>query len=476
MQMLSHPNIVDYYGIEVHRDRVYIFEEYCPGGSLANLLEHGRIEDEEVVMVYAWQMLQGLQYLHSKGVEHRDVKPDNILLGANSVLKYVDFGAAKVIIKGNRTMAKTRAIKGGGGGDAGPAVMNSLAGTPMYLAPEVIKGGAGALGAADIWSMGCVVLEITTGRKPWSNLDNEWAIMFHIGIATQSPPLPDPGQMSDLGIDFIQQCLTIDPNARPTASELMHHPWLSLMMELTMQPDMSPTASSVPSLLMNNASDFQSLDSGTSYDLTPQSERLPSGELSQPSLGELSQPSLGELSQPSLGELSQPSLGSSGGPSTYHTPESSINNMSNNHSGNHSGNPTEGTDSPLKTHMEEIAPYAQPLVHPKDEGYVQQLHQQQEPLHQHQALQHQHAQQHLQAQQDAPPPLNSPVVSHLPPSNGIDTKLQHLTLNDGPGGPGSADVSADTTPMQCPNAPTAVAQHATEPEPGQEQAEHASES
>ena len=78
LEMLDHPNVVKYYGIEVHRDKVYIFMEFCQGGSLANLLEHGRIADETVVQVYAWEMLQGLAYLHSKGVVHRDVKPESI--------------------------------------------------------------------------------------------------------------------------------------------------------------------------------------------------------------------------------------------------------------------------------------------------------------------------------------------------------------------------------------------------------------
>ena len=110
-------------------------------------------------------MLQGLQYLHSKGIEHRDVKPENILLGHNSTIKFVDFGAAKVIVKGNRTMAKTRAIKSKAAGAEGPAVMNSLAGTPMYMAPEIIRASekAGRLGSADVWSMGCVLLEMSTG-------------------------------------------------------------------------------------------------------------------------------------------------------------------------------------------------------------------------------------------------------------------------------------------------------------------------
>jgi len=77
LEVLDHPNIVSYYGIEVHRDKVYIFMEYCSGGSLANLLEHGRIEDETVIQVYALQMLEGLAYLHQSGITHRDIKPES---------------------------------------------------------------------------------------------------------------------------------------------------------------------------------------------------------------------------------------------------------------------------------------------------------------------------------------------------------------------------------------------------------------
>lgn len=77
LEVLDHPNVVSYYGIEVHRDRVYIFMELCSGGSLASLLEHGRIEDESVIMVYALQLLEGLSYLHESGIAHRDIKPES---------------------------------------------------------------------------------------------------------------------------------------------------------------------------------------------------------------------------------------------------------------------------------------------------------------------------------------------------------------------------------------------------------------
>lgn len=78
LEVLDHPNVVSYHGIEVHRDKVYIFMEFCSGGSLASLLEHGRIEDEQVILVYALQLLEGLAYLHESGIVHRDIKPDSM--------------------------------------------------------------------------------------------------------------------------------------------------------------------------------------------------------------------------------------------------------------------------------------------------------------------------------------------------------------------------------------------------------------
>jgi mitogen-activated protein kinase kinase kinase len=94
------------------------------------------------------------------------------------VIKYVDFGAAKVLAKNQRSIQRSRVAAHPGGGanlPPGLAMNNSLTGTPMYMAPEVIRNDKrGRQGAMDIWSLGCVVLECATGRKPWSNLDNEW--------------------------------------------------------------------------------------------------------------------------------------------------------------------------------------------------------------------------------------------------------------------------------------------------------------
>lgn len=108
--------------------------------------------------------------------------PD-ILLDHLGVIKFVDFGASKILAKNQRSVQRSRRGADSTSGQlsdplalgGGLGMNNSLTGTPMYMSPEIIKNDKrGRHGAMDIWSLGCVVLEFATGKKPWSNLDNEW--------------------------------------------------------------------------------------------------------------------------------------------------------------------------------------------------------------------------------------------------------------------------------------------------------------
>ena len=279
LAVLDHPNIVSYYGIEVHRDKVYIFMEYCSGGSVAGLLEHGRIEDETVIMVYALQMLEGLAYLHQAGIVHRDIKPENVLLDHNGVIKYVDFGAAKIIARQGKTLMAVEAtpipphktdrqVDGKGPNNAtglprGNA-QKSMTGTPMYMSPEVIRGDVPATsnsrhsGAADIWSLGCVILEMSTGRRPWSTLDNEWAIMYNIAQGN-APQMPADEQLSEAGVDFLKRCFERDPAKRSSAAELLQHQWIIDIRRMVVEEPETPrsdTSSSSGGFSRHNSSTF----------------------------------------------------------------------------------------------------------------------------------------------------------------------------------------------------------------------------
>src|SRR4051794_22991112 len=117
-----------------------------------------------------------------------------------------------------------------------------MTGTPMYMSPEVIKGeNPGHFGAVDVWSLGCVILEMATGRRPWASLDNEWAIMYN--IAQGNPPqLPTRDQLSDSGIDFLKACFERDPGKRATAAELLQHEWIMILRsQLSLEPQTPQT-------------------------------------------------------------------------------------------------------------------------------------------------------------------------------------------------------------------------------------------
>ncbi|CAI9764055.1 unnamed protein product [Fraxinus pennsylvanica] len=199
LSQFEHENIVQYYGTQKVESHLYIFLELVTKGSLLSLYQKYNLRDSQV-SAYTRQILHGLKYLHDKNVIHRDIKCANILVGANGLVKLADFGLAKAI--------KLNDVK-------------SCKGTPFWMAPEVVKSLGYGL-AADIWSLGCTVLEMLSRHFPYSSME-PMSALYRIGRG-ELPPIPD--SLSSDARNFILECLQIDASARPTASQLLDHPFV----------------------------------------------------------------------------------------------------------------------------------------------------------------------------------------------------------------------------------------------------------
>ena len=207
MKRLKHPNVVGYIGTERTEDGMLnIFMEYVPGGSIHSLLQRFGSFSETVIRVYTRQILAGLEYLHRHQIMHRDIKGANILVDNSGVIKLADFGASK-------RLAEMVTMEGG---------HRSIKGTPYWMAPEVIKQ-TGHGRQADIWSVGCTVLEMATGKPPWSEHGSQVSALFHIASSKAPPPIPE--WMSPEGKDFLHLCFNRVPKDRPNATRLLRHPF-----------------------------------------------------------------------------------------------------------------------------------------------------------------------------------------------------------------------------------------------------------
>lgn len=156
LKNLNHPNIVKYKGFARDKENLFIVLEYCENGSLQTILKKFGKFPESLVAVYVSQVLEGLIYLHEQGVIHRDIKGANILTNKDGSVKLADFGVSS-------KAATAAGLDGGGGND------NEVVGSPYWMAPEVIEQ-SGASTASDIWSVGCVVVELLEGRPPYGDL------------------------------------------------------------------------------------------------------------------------------------------------------------------------------------------------------------------------------------------------------------------------------------------------------------------
>ncbi|KAF8054146.1 hypothetical protein N665_1343s0002 [Sinapis alba] len=213
---LQHPNIVQYFGSEIVDDRFFIYLEYVHPGSINKYIQDhcGGTMTESVVRNFTRHILSGLAYLHSKKTVHRDIKGANLLVDAYGVVKLADFGMAKHL--------------------TGQRADLSLKGSPYWMAPELMQAvmqrdsNPDLAFAVDIWSLGCTIIEMFTGKPPWSEFEGA-AAMFK--VMRDSPPVPE--SMSPEGKDFLRLCFQRNPAERPTASMLLEHRFLKNSVQST---------------------------------------------------------------------------------------------------------------------------------------------------------------------------------------------------------------------------------------------------
>jgi hypothetical protein len=196
LKELNHPNILSYKGFIKTNEHINIVLDFVEGGSLHSILEKFGPIPERLAVCYVKQILHGLNYLHSRGVIHRDIKCGNILVTKDGSVKLADFGIAMRF----------------GDGSA------QAVGSPYWMAPEVIEL-QGSSSAADIWALGCTIIELLTGSPPYYEL-NQVQAMFSM-VENEMPPIPK--QISTPMESFLKRCFKRAPEDRDTAQQLLRH-------------------------------------------------------------------------------------------------------------------------------------------------------------------------------------------------------------------------------------------------------------
>lgn len=213
--------------------------EYAAGGTLADLIRKQKKLSENTVKEYLKMILRGLSCIHKLGFVHVDLKPANILafpqIDGKMKLKIADFGLSRRCNKKRECNFKLK-----------------FRGTPMYMSPESIYGEVNT--PLDIWSLGCILVEMVTGKHAWDDCIDLEQLMLKLRVNMETPKIPE--ELSKEGKDFLEKCFDRNPKRRWTADMLLQHPYLEQEKEAIKKDD-DPTYSYLPHILYKFQSTIQ---------------------------------------------------------------------------------------------------------------------------------------------------------------------------------------------------------------------------
>jgi serine/threonine protein kinase len=225
----SCPYIVKHYNSFYKENAIHILLEYMDRNSLQELLKTTKHIPEHILKLICVQVLLGLQHLHNKKITHRDIKPANILINKKGRVKISDFGLTG--IRSTRNAPSTSSSISEINTDYS-YVFNTYQGTWIYMSPERIRGEKYSFNA-DVWALGISLIELSMGELPFKSNDyfeivNEIVNVEHSVLS----PLINNGLYSTEFMNFINQCLQVEPGNRPDASDLLTHPWIKELVDL----------------------------------------------------------------------------------------------------------------------------------------------------------------------------------------------------------------------------------------------------
>ena len=216
-RLTEHPGIVRLYYTFQDEASLYYVLDLCSGGELLGVLKRTGTFDAECARFYGAQILDSIEYMHSRGVIHRDLKPENVLLDDRMHVKITDFGTAKLLDDPRAPPPPlVEALETGPSGSGGNRTA-SFVGTAEYVSPELLTDKSAGK-PSDLWAFGCIIYQLLAGRPPFKGASEYLTFQKIVNLEYEFPVGFPPAAR-----DLVERCLVLDPARRLTIEHIKNH-------------------------------------------------------------------------------------------------------------------------------------------------------------------------------------------------------------------------------------------------------------